>query len=506
MGLPRHRGRGLSRALVACVGTLIAAALFLSQPVASYADDIDYFEDDVRVTVPSATPGVSSRRAARAASPTGQWVVFKRSEGSHIIQISDYFIASSANSDGTVDVTVRTTMHNQGGTGGIFWTTTKTIYDNGAKCAYIGEDWDSIAYDGQSISKQATFKVSGGGSHHITSTETLFRQDAATVAGWDFYVNIPFRISATAGTGGSISPSGHALVNVGGSKSYTISASSGYRILDVRVDGKSQGAKSSYTFSNVSSDHTIAASFQKTWVVTFKDGVTGSTITTVTVDDGKGATRPQAPSHDGWRFDGWDKDSSSVRGNMTVTAVYTKMHTVTFKNWDGSTLKTQVVPNGSGAQAPSNPSRDGWTFTGWDKDFSRVDRDTVVTATYEPVISVRVPTVLPCRILADGTVVVPKDYAIENLSVVNVKSTQIKTSGMPSDASYTLSCDGSTVHTWKGSDSSSKPIKINQRSKKGVSLSVSPVTGNGGWRALAQRATTGEQGLCTISYTFEWDK
>jgi hypothetical protein len=70
-----------------------------------------------------------------------------------------------------------------------------------------------------------------------------------------------FRISASAGTGGSITPSGTRNINFGSQATFTITPGTGYRILDVRVDGSSVGAVSTYTFSNVESDHTIAASF-----------------------------------------------------------------------------------------------------------------------------------------------------------------------------------------------------------------------------------------------------
>ena len=73
-------------------------------------------------------------------------------------------------------------------------------------------------------------------------------------------------ITATAGTGGSISPSGAVTVNEGNSQTFTITPASGYAISDVKVDGVSVGAVSSYTFSNVTKDHTISASFY--WVGT----------------------------------------------------------------------------------------------------------------------------------------------------------------------------------------------------------------------------------------------
>jgi hypothetical protein len=70
-----------------------------------------------------------------------------------------------------------------------------------------------------------------------------------------------FTISASAGTGGSISPSGSATVNSGGSQAYTITPASGYQISNVTVDGSSVGAVSSYSFNNVTANHTISAAF-----------------------------------------------------------------------------------------------------------------------------------------------------------------------------------------------------------------------------------------------------
>ena len=58
------------------------------------------------------------------------------------------------------------------------------------------------------------------------------------------------------------------------------------------------------------------------------------------------------------------------------------VYTVTFKDWDGTVLKTQEVNEGESATAPANPTRPGYVFTGWDKDFTNVHSDLVVTAKY----------------------------------------------------------------------------------------------------------------------------
>ena len=68
-------------------------------------------------------------------------------------------------------------------------------------------------------------------------------------------------ITASAGSNGSISPSGDVIVNQGLDKSFTITPDTGYQIADVLVDGSSVGAVSSYTFTNVTEDHIISANF-----------------------------------------------------------------------------------------------------------------------------------------------------------------------------------------------------------------------------------------------------
>ncbi len=70
-------------------------------------------------------------------------------------------------------------------------------------------------------------------------------------------------ITASAGAGGEINPSGEVLVNRGSDQSFAINADPGFEIQDVMVDQESQGAISTYTFTNVTADHTINASFER---------------------------------------------------------------------------------------------------------------------------------------------------------------------------------------------------------------------------------------------------
>ena len=69
-------------------------------------------------------------------------------------------------------------------------------------------------------------------------------------------------ITATAGEGGAIEPSGEVVVNKGESQTFTITPEEGYEVSDVLVDGESVGVAESYTFENVTSNHTIHATFE----------------------------------------------------------------------------------------------------------------------------------------------------------------------------------------------------------------------------------------------------
>lgn len=84
-------------------------------------------------------------------------------------------------------------------------------------------------------------------------------------------------ISVTAGKGGSISPKGAVTVADGEDQTFTISPDSGYEIFEVKVDGTSIGAPTSYSFTKVTGDHTIYAVFRQTSSTTQTPTPTGTT-------------------------------------------------------------------------------------------------------------------------------------------------------------------------------------------------------------------------------------
>lgn len=108
---------------------------------------------------------------------------------------------------------------------------------------------------------------SGTVSYTVSSNSGASRSTASTIAGQLFTFSQAgtqtYTISASAGPGGTISPSGNVSVNYGSNQTFTITPKSGYSIKKVMVDGVSVGKVSSFTFSNVNTGHTIKAMFGK---------------------------------------------------------------------------------------------------------------------------------------------------------------------------------------------------------------------------------------------------
>src|SRR6185437_12208211 len=86
-----------------------------------------------------------------------------------------------------------------------------------------------------------------------------------------------YTIASSAGPNGTINPNGNTTVNCGDNQVYTITPATCYHIADVLVDGASVGAVPSYTFSNVTANHTIAASFAiNTYTIVSSAGPNGT--------------------------------------------------------------------------------------------------------------------------------------------------------------------------------------------------------------------------------------
>lgn len=139
-------------------------------------------------------------------------------------------------------------------------------------------------------------------------------------------------------------------------------------------------------FSKVTSDLTINAVYDvDTFTVTFKDGEKVLETQTVEYEAAATApdTARLSPP-EGMHFAKWDKDFSKVTEDIEVSAVYElNEYTVTFKNGE-TTITTKKVKHGFAAPPPNNPiDTPTAKFVGWDKSFDNVTSDLIVNAKWE---------------------------------------------------------------------------------------------------------------------------
>lgn len=149
--------------------------------------------------------------------------------------------------------------------GGQTWTPIWNFQDS-----YTGQETSGYALAGSAeVKVPAQYAVDGVqfAFRYVNTTHDtapLAVDNVKLMAVEDGPVAQKYTITATAGEGGSITPAGEVSVKEGASQTFAIAAQEGYAIADVLVDGQSVGAVDSYTFENVTANHTIAALFTKT--------------------------------------------------------------------------------------------------------------------------------------------------------------------------------------------------------------------------------------------------
>ena len=137
----------------------------------------------------------------------------------------------------------------------------------------VSGNGEPVSINGQALSTggSATVAIPNSGKTDIvvgigakTYTLTILRNsgtggnEGGGGSGYSYYT-----IKATAGAGGSISPSGNVSVREGRDQTFTITPDKGYAVANVKIDGKRIGAVKSYTFENVRRAHTIEVIFVK---------------------------------------------------------------------------------------------------------------------------------------------------------------------------------------------------------------------------------------------------
>ena len=110
----------------------------------------------------------------------------------------------------------------------------------------------------------------------------------------------------------------------------------------------------------------------------------GTLLKTESVPRGGNATAPSVPTNIGFTFNGWDRSFTNVQSHLTVNANWIQTHRITFRSHDGVTLSVQDVEKGHDAIPPTPPVFTGHTFAGWSGRYTNVNQDSTVIAMYTP--------------------------------------------------------------------------------------------------------------------------
>ncbi len=235
----------------------------------------------------------------------------------------------------------------------ITWTATDNVGVTTVDLAYStdgGATYPNVIATGLSGSSAFPWTVpnspTAGARVRVTAHDAAGNQGSGASAA-DFTIDL-WTITASAGAGGTIVPSGSVGVVEGASQTFTIHPAASYHVLDVLVDGGSVGADTSYTFSSVHASHTIAASFSQTLF----------DLTTNVIGGGHVTRAPDQPSYaggtlvtltavpdSGWAFTGWSGDTTTTGNPLEILVSGARVVTAAFAD-SARPLVTVVSPAG----------------------------------------------------------------------------------------------------------------------------------------------------------------
>src|SRR5208337_2791080 len=182
-----------------------------------------------------------------------------------------YTLTPSAGSNGTISPSSAVTVNYGGGQTFTFTPAT-------------GYQVSSVAVDGTAVTTASSYSFS-----NVTANHTL------NVT----FAPLTYTLTPSAGSNGTISASSAVTVNYGGSQTFTFTPATGYQVSSVVVDGTAVTTASSYSFSNVTANHTINVTFAPlTYTLTPSAGSNGtiSPSSAVTVNYGGSQTFTFTPA------------------------------------------------------------------------------------------------------------------------------------------------------------------------------------------------------------------
>ena len=241
-----------------------------------------------------------------------------------------------------------------------------------------GYEVDKVFVDNVEITNLATKE------YYIVSNVTADRTIHVTFKKLPVRYNVNVVVSGHNTSAHAVSPVGTTPVWEGESFTVTFTPFAGYYVEKVLVNGSLTEADGTYSIAAVDADTTIEIFFKiKSYTVTFVD-YDGTELKKETVEHGAQATAPADPTREHYVFTGWDTSFSDITTNVTIRATYKPAeYTVRFLGWDGSLLKTETVTYNANVTAPEAPEREGYNFSHWSHSFTNVSSNLDVTAVYE---------------------------------------------------------------------------------------------------------------------------
>ncbi|MEH7347629.1 S8 family serine peptidase [Gottfriedia acidiceleris] len=255
-------------------------------------------------------------------------------DGQEVTVTNGEYTFTNVTKNHSINVTFKQIVHIITATTG----TNGTISPNGRITANHGTNqmFTVTPYEGFEV---ATFKVDGVDAQLTNNMYTF------TNVTKDHTINVTFKqivhtITASAGSNGTISPSGKVSVNHGKNQTFTVTPSKGYEVATFTVDGVNANlTDNSYTFTNVTKDHMINVTFKKivyTIIVSAEGNGTISPVGILTVDEGANQTFKITPDKGSYEVESFKVDGveTKLTNNTYTFTNITKNHTisVTFKH------------------------------------------------------------------------------------------------------------------------------------------------------------------------------
>ena len=203
------------------------------------------------------------------------------------------------------------------------------------------------------------------------------------------------------------------------------------------------------------------------YTITF-DTAGGSEIAPITQDYGTNITAPANPTRKGYTFKGWDKEipETMPAENITVKAQWEiNQYTIAFVTNGGSEIAPITQDYGTEITAPDNPTREGYTFIGWDRDIPEIMPAENITVTAQWEINRYTITFDT----AGGSEIAPitQDYGTNITAPADPTREGYTFIGWDKAIPTTMPAENITVTAqWKDSEKPTGEIKINENSWK----------------------------------------